>query len=778
MQSKNGVNNSLQGGSSFDLKKFIRMVKRRKWFVGITFFIVFIVTLLAAFKFGPQRIYSTNALLQFEDRRALSGMNARGRPENDSKIGVLMSRSFLHKVVSELSYSLFIKNVNRVSVLDSVSLDDEYTVGSYHIDKVGDKLKLLYTSKDKTIEDKLVKTFPVQSKSLDYGGFHIYQKPEFWETHTKLDFSLKKRDQAVEILRASLSANFKNRSKTLLGITISGSDPIFITKTLNTLLNEFVAQNIIFKKFHTSEVLRILTSQLEKAKEDLDVASEELKRFRERNPMVGIAGETAGTIAGISNIETEKRNIINKKVQLEDLLNRYRSANGEDRNSVVNEILSYLAALGGPTVPALSSEYSNLLAERARLKSSYAAGHPVLKENQKKINSVQAKIQLTAQKQLDNFDSKIASLSNKVSRETSKIRGLPAKELRLAELQRKRNIADGVYSSLLVRYNQAKVADAVEVGDIIILDPAVVPQTGGKLALYIKYGTVALALGLILSLGTILLMSIFDKTVRTADELEKIVPIRVVAKIPVVGSEKDIPAEIGDTSLRTDPKLVTADYSPTPVGEAYRSLRTQLLFNNEQKNNRSIFITSLNPGEGKSLNAGNIAITFAQQKIPTLLVDADLRRGVLHNSFACNKKPGLADFLYSSSEINDENIRKVIQQTHIPNLYLLSSGMSVPNPSEILGSQRGKDVIKFLTERFGFVIVDTPPIMVTADSVVISQYVDHGLFVVRAGKTNVQQAKEKIAEYKDFHPHLFGLILNCADLDISKENYKYSYYNY
>lgn len=778
MESKNEMNNSLQSESSFDLKKYLRMVKRRKWFIGTTFFIIFVLTFLAAFKFGPKRIYTTNALLQFEDTRALSGLNSRGRLDNDSKIGVLMSRSFLNKVVSELSYSLFITNVNRIAVADSIHLDADYAIGKYNLEKVGKKLNLYYTSKDKTIQDKLVKSFSVKSKSIDYGGFHIYQKPVFWDTHSKLDISLIKSNFAVEVLRSSVQANFKNRSKTLLELTLSGSDPIFITKTLNVLLKEYIAQNILFKKFHTTEVLRILSSQLEKSKEDLDVASEELKSFREHNPLVGIAGETAVSIAGISTIETEKISISLKKEQIRDLLKRYENASSDEKNSILNEVLSYLASLGGPTVPALSKEYTTLMSERVRLQASYAASHPVLIENQNKIDLLQKKIELTAQNQITSFENKIVTLNQKVRQETQKIRGLPSKELRLTELQRKRTIADGVYSSLLVRFNQAKVADAVEVGDILIVDPAVEPRTGGKLALYIKYGSLALGLGLIFSFGYVLLVTLFDKTVRTAAELEKIVPIRVVANIPVVGSEKDELSVIGDTNLRTDAKLVTADYSPTPVGEAYRSLRAQLMFNNGQKNNRSIFITSLNPGDGKSLNAGNIAITFAQQKIPTLLVDADLRRGVLHNSFACNKKPGLSDFLYSSSEINDENIRKVIQQTHIPNLYLLSCGMSIPNPSEILGSQRGKDVIKFLSDRFGFLVIDTPPLMVTADSVVISQYVDYGLFVVRAGKTNVHRAKEKIAEYKEFHPHLFGIILNCSDLEINKENYKYSYYNY
>jgi capsular exopolysaccharide synthesis family protein len=150
----------------------------------------------------------------------------------------------------------------------------------------------------------------------------------------------------------------------------------------------------------------------------------------------------------------------------------------------------------------------------------------------------------------------------------------------------------------------------------------------------------------------------------------------------------------------------------------------------------------------------------------------------LHNSFASKKKPGLADFLYSNADINDENIQKVIQQTHIPNLYLMTSGIPIPNPSEILGSQRAKDIFKFLSDRFGFVIVDTPPVNVAADSVVISRYVDSGIFVVRAGKTNVDDVKSKIAQYDNFQEHLFGFILNCVEAETQKNHYKYSYYNY
>ncbi len=780
MLQNNSSNNSANAPVGIDFKRYYRLFKRKKWLILGIFSVVFVFVFLAALRLGPEKIYTTSALLQFDDRRALSGIEDRGRAENDSKLGMLMSRSFLKNVVDKLNYTFQISgSIRRANAVDSIYLAGDHKLGKYRIEKDNGQFKLLYTSPDKTVEEKVIFEGDLAPDyRLAINGFELYTRKNFWDTHQKLQFYLLNELQAVEKLRSSLNPNFKNRSRTLLGIEISGTDPDFITLTLNTLIDEFVKQNIDFKKYHTREVLNILSEQLKTAKADLDSAVEDLKVFREKNPWVGLDPGATGAITGISSLESDKLNVQDNTAELEMLLNRVSNVSGEAKYPILSEILSFLGASGVATVPALSSELASLRAERDRLQASYSADHPVIQENERKLGSLEEKILLTTRNLINSYNDRIAKINSQIREESYKIRSLPTKELQFAELQRRRNVADQIYSSLLVRHNQAKVADAVEVGDVIVLDEAVKPLGGGSFAQLLKYLILAFGLGIALSFGSVIAFDFLDKTVRTSDELEKAVPIRVVAKIPVVGSARDIPEEVFDSTKRIDPKLVTADYSPTPMGEAYRSLRTQLLFSNEHKRNRSLFITSLNPGEGKSLNAGNLAITFAQQKIPTLLVDADLRRGVLHSSFACDKKPGLSDFLYSNADINEENIRKVIQQTHIPNLHLLSSGMPVPNPSEILGSQRGKDVIRFLNERFGFVIVDTPPIMVTADSVVISQYVDQGLFVIRAGKTNVDEVKQKIAEYQDFHKKLFGLVLNCAELDVKEENYKYSYYNY
>jgi tyrosine-protein kinase Etk/Wzc len=774
---KSDILNKTDG--AMDFKRYSRLFKRKKWLIFGVFSVVFILWMLMTLKFAPSPAYTIHALIQLEDRRELAAMDTRGRPENEAKRGLLRSRSFLGEVVDKLSYAVQFKNVNRADIVDSVYLAKDYLTGGYKLVKNGGNLQLFYTNSENNIKNKKVLDLSLPAnRTLEYGGFKLFFNENISELKDDVKFGVIEKKQAVELLRESIIDGFRNSTRTLLRISIIGKDPYFSTKVLNTLISEFVRKNLDHKKHYTREILRILSEQLKTAQLELDVAVNNLRIFRQSNPWVGLAADASGVITNISTNEAEKAGISSRKNSLDMLLARFNASSGDAKYPVLNEILSFLAAQQAPTIPALASEFTNLTSERTRLLGAYAPEHVVVLENQKKLDELEKKVLLTASNQNVRYENQRNQVQAKINADNYKIRNLPAKELQLAELQRKRSIADQIYSSLLIRHNQAKIADAVEVGDIRILDPAVVPQLKSKIRIYLKYLIIGLFISLGISIGFVFLLEFLDKTVRTSEELEKLIPIRVIAKIPRIGNKKDNIRELVQEKGRIDPKLVTADYSPTPVGEAYRSLRTQLLFSNNNRRVKSLFVSSLNPNEGKSLNAGNIAITFAQQKLPTLLIDADLRRGVLHNSFACKKKPGLSDILYSNADITDENIRKIIQQTHIPNLYLLSSGRPVPNPSEILGGQKGREIVNFLTKRFGFVIIDTPPIMVTADSVIISQYVESGIFVINAGKTNVTELKEKINEYNDFEKRIIGLLLNYAEDNIRKDRYQYSYYNY
>ena len=162
------------------------------------------------------------------------------------------------------------------------------------------------------------------------------------------------------------------------------------------------------------------------------------------------------------------------------------------------------------------------------------------------------------------------------------------------------------------------------------------------------------------------------------------------------------PAKLFTISIGLLGDLAAAINREEPDPDSLSVLRTNLLFSKAVGNIRSLVISSAAPGEGKSFTAANLTITLAQQKSKTLLIDADLRRGVLHNTFNCNKKPGLTNYLTGVASLEE-----VLQETYIPNLTLIACGSMIPNPSELLGSERMKRFVAGITKRFDMIVFDS-----------------------------------------------------------------------
>jgi capsular exopolysaccharide synthesis family protein len=162
---------------------------------------------------------------------------------------------------------------------------------------------------------------------------------------------------------------------------------------------------------------------------------------------------------------------------------------------------------------------------------------------------------------------------------------------------------------------------------------------------------------------------------------------------------------------------------------------------------------------------------MAQQRSNTLLVDADLRRGVLHNTFGITKEPGFTNFL-----TNSHTFPQIIHETYIPNLSVISCGSLLPNPSELLGSLQMKRFLEQAQRRFEFVIFDSPPLNAATDAVVIGTQVDGVVLVVRVGVTNREIAKAKLEMFKNVPAKILGVVLNGGDANLAHE--AYSYYHY
>lgn len=214
--------------------------------------------------------------------------------------------------------------------------------------------------------------------------------------------------------------------------------------------------------------------------------------------------------------------------------------------------------------------------------------------------------------------------------------------------------------------------------------------------------------------------------------------------------------------------LITLMDKSSPVAERYRTIRTNIQFASSADNLvKTLVITSSGPGEGKSTTSSNLAVVFANAGQKVLLVDADMRKPTVHKTFLVNNSLGLSNVLSTNARVND-----AIQQSIVPNLFILPSGVKAPNPSELLGSARMDHLIHNIKESFDFVIFDMPPIVTVTDAQIIASKADATLLVVREDVTRKDSLQKATNLLHMVNANILGAVYN-GSTDESDQGYYY-----
>lgn len=225
-------------------------------------------------------------------------------------------------------------------------------------------------------------------------------------------------------------------------------------------------------------------------------------------------------------------------------------------------------------------------------------------------------------------------------------------------------------------------------------------------------------------------------------------------------------------------ELLTYLNPKSPISEIFRTLRTNIQFMNARGNLKSILITSILPGEGKSWVSSNLAVTFAQAGKRVIIVDADMRKGRQYSIFGASPRPGLSNYLsgidehYNTNASND--IKNYIQETEVENLYLISAGNVPPNPSELLISEKMINLMEELKKIADIVIVDGPPSQLVTDSLIITRLVDTTVIVAASKQAKKEDLKKLINHIKHVGGRLAGVVVNKVPIQAKK--YEQSYY--
>ncbi|MFW5774985.1 MAG: GumC family protein, partial [Chitinivibrionales bacterium] len=734
-------------------RHYAGLVWRKKWFVLSIAPLVMGAWIVYLLKFGGIRPeLEAEVILGIENTENASPVQGAGTA-GFGKIELLKSRAFLREVVDELGLRLMTGDRPRSSLFDSVAVDTQAVNGKYELDIHGVKRQfyvLVLSNEELGLDKKVLDSGSVASLDTLYlPGLTAVFSQKYLQKPQDISFSVVDQKNAVDWIVNNVTIDRSTLTQGFTRVTFAGRDYDLITRVLNTMVDDFVQRNLRFRKRKTEEMLVILDKQLESATGQLENAEQRLKNYRQGNPTVGMGEIASETVSDAMSLDVEN---VQTTMTIDDakrLAGQLKSGGQQEKPLIIRQVISFLDAHGVGAAAAMSADYAQISERLNELELQYPDRHPIIREQKDRIVQLGKK----ASGALDEFIEKqqriINNNQNRVAQITGRLRGLPRKEMRLAELNRQREIAAEIHSTLQTRYNQARIANVVEVPDVYVMDYALPPQPPPDSVTLLLKLMLGAFLGLVAGFGPVVLMDFTDKTARSEPELMHLINHPVLETVPKIEiSEKDTKGKADEIAV--DKRLTTTDYAPHYVNELYRSLRTKLLLTFRGAKTKTLVVTSLNMGEGKSLTTANIAITMAQQQLSTVLIDADLRRGVQHNTFALHKVPGVTNLVLPGEAMTEQAVSAMLQQTHVPNLKLLSCGQNMPNPLELISSARFENMLNVLKRLYDVVIIDSPPLAVASDGVVLSGMMDKTLVVVESGKTNVIDLRNKIEEYPGF----------------------------
>ncbi|MFQ6104149.1 MAG: GumC family protein [Candidatus Glassbacteria bacterium] len=783
----------------YNFRKYFKIVGKRKWILWVTFLLIFCPVLIMTLVQSFSPVYEASASIWVENSSAGLPAFDLTSSQNEGLIQILKSRTFAETIVNRLGLTLRLDtrepsilfkvlsklnlienpdtlNITRQNFFKNISISEDTEAGLYQIASIGDRNFYLYKF-DENEEESLLVSKAISNiidQPFEMNGFSVMIDTSWSSVPFKVKFTILRFKDAVMNLMDNTQV-IMGESGNFIILTVSDGDPVLAKDITNTLSQMFVDYNLSFKKEQTRNTMKILQEQLDVASRELAESEKAVKHYKETTGIVSLNAEVRDRIEKLAEVEAERMNLIEELKTLDSYLDEI--GDEVEEGKIRSKLDIYLEAASYPwTIPSanlslLRDELIELREERNTLALKVTESHPDLIDIDTNIMHMQDEILLALQKHREVMEEKSSALSKELRIYQSHLTNLPSEELELARLERDTKVNENVYTQVFTKFKEAQIMEAAEIADIRILDPAILPEKPVNKNNRKKLLVLGVISGLIMGVFASLLIEYMDTTIKSAEDVKESLGLPVLGVSPMIDFDESYEFFDYKKAKEIDSMLVTHDYSPTPVGEAYRALRTNIMFSGRSEKNHSMVISSPGPGDGKSFTIANLSITLAQQGARVLLVDGDLRRGVLHNTFACPKTPGLTEIL-----TNRANFIEIINETHIPNLFLISCGSLIPNPSELLGSLRMRSFLEMAQDKFDIIFFDSPPLNRVTDAAVLGCQVDSVILVVRSEETDLKEAKRSIENLENVSARIMGVILNGVRDDVKKD--KYSYYHY
>jgi succinoglycan biosynthesis transport protein ExoP len=550
----------------------------------------------------------------------------------------------------------------------------------------------------------------------------------------------------------------------LFEIKARGPDPEETAMIANTLAEIYIEENLKYRKEEYRSARRFIDDQIKLVRAGYREVLGEIKRFKIREKTVDLEKETKIAIEKIAELMKEKEDNIIDISETRAKLETLKAQLGRQSETIV----SGSAISENPQIGLLKKALSDLELLLAGMSPEKRPGHPDVVALKQKIKKARAGLKAEMdifqesstdlqrlERELAASEAHLKGVNTDIDKYLPMLYSIPGKALTQSQLELKLVVSQEMYSSLLEYLYQVGIAEAMTLSDIRLVETAAVPDIDEpKSPNELLNGIIGSFLGLVFGFSLGFLVDYLDDTIKNPDEAKEL-------GITLLGTVPKFRRKESHIISQRDPK--------DPISEAYRTIRNSLKFASLDKPIKSLLITSSMQGEGKSTTVVNLGISIAREGKKVLLVDADLRKPAIHEILEVSNSIGVTTILAGEVKLED-----AIKRTEIEGLSILTSGPVLPDPAGMIESAKMGQLIKDLAQQHDIVILDSPPILVTNDSIMLARYVDSSISILESGRITRRAFSQARGFFEQANIQLIGVVLN--KFKIQRGEYYYYYY--
>ncbi len=760
---------------SIDLRKFLFKILYNWYWFAIAMFIALVGAYMVNRYATPQ--YSvTSTIIVRDDTKAgkgqlsgyeniIEGMDIfRSKKNIYNEMGILQSYTMAYKALSELKdFEITYVLVGRRGIKESqlykrspfvVELD------TTHAQTRGHRVSVVILDKERyhlEIDEEMGVDTVMRFGDLfrnDFFAFRIYLRdPDNYDPEEQMSnkyyFIINDINGLTNGYKGKLNITVNDKKGSILILTMQGPVAEQECDYLNKLGEVYIHSGLEEKNRIATNTIKFIDEQLRNIVDSLRRAETRLEDFRIRNEVMDLSKEGMSIYEKISTYQTNKAMLEIQKNYYQYLL-KYLTA-----NTNVNEMVApSVAGINDPVLLSLIQQLIELYNQRSSFQLSTQPNSLAIQSVNQKIDEITRMLLENVRNLIHSTEMNIKEIDGMIASLTERIKKLPVKERELLAIQRVYNINNEIYTYLLQKRAEAGIAKASNVADNKILDIAR-PENAAKVSpkTSLNY-MIALVLGFLIPLVILLLLEYFNNKIVDKQDIEN------KTRVPILGT-------IGHNT--TDENIPVVEHPKSALAESFRAIRTNLQYKLREQGQKVIMITSTVSGEGKTFAAENLAVIISMSGRRTLLASFDLRKPRIHRDFEVNNENGLSAYLSGQSSYEE-----IVLASQYENLHVAPAGQTPPNPAELLETSLVKEFFDRARKEFDYIILDTPPVGIVTDGLMLAPYTDVILYLIRQNYSskNVLSFIDEMYEKQDIKK--LAILVNDIKLS-SYYGYSYGY---